>query len=117
MRTVQQSAYEILGLSVDFTSEDIKKRYQQLVRENPPEQKPNEFMAIREAYDLITKRQPNTIMPLFVYRNLIEKPASLTNKKEDDISNEMLKQYFEVPFSLEVELDPLIKHKSFVIPK
>ncbi|VTS02953.1 DnaJ domain-containing protein [Tuwongella immobilis] len=45
--------YEVLGLTRQAESEAIRNRYLELVRQNPPEQKPEECARIRQAYDAI----------------------------------------------------------------
>ena len=44
-------AYAILGLPTDADDETIRRRYLELVRENPPERAPEKFAAIRGAYE------------------------------------------------------------------
>ncbi len=43
--------YEVLGLSGDSDDETIRRRYLQLVREFTPEQQPEKFAAIRQAFE------------------------------------------------------------------
>lgn len=43
--------YEVLGLPRHAGEEDIRQRYLTLVREHPPEREPEQFAAIRNAYD------------------------------------------------------------------
>jgi curved DNA-binding protein CbpA len=43
--------YAIFGLSPDADDETIRRRYLELVKENPPEQRPEQFAAIRRAYE------------------------------------------------------------------
>ncbi len=110
MNTYKQSPYEVLGLfGKDFTVDDIKKNYQRLVRENPPEQKPDEFMKIRDAYDTITKGFTSSIV--FFYKDIA--PEVVEKEEKKATSNTFLKEYFEVPFSIEVELNQYINHTVF----
>jgi curved DNA-binding protein CbpA len=46
-------AYQVLGLSVDSDDAAIRRRYLELVRQYPPEQNPEKFTAIREAYETL----------------------------------------------------------------
>jgi curved DNA-binding protein CbpA len=43
--------YEVLGLAADADDETIRRRYLELVRQFPPEQHPERFAAVREAYE------------------------------------------------------------------
>jgi DnaJ-class molecular chaperone len=44
-------AYEILGLTRNSSEADIRQRYLELVRQYPPERAPEQFAAIRKAYE------------------------------------------------------------------
>lgn len=48
---MDRDPYEVLGISPDATPEMVRERYLVLVREFPPEKAPQEFAAIRTAYD------------------------------------------------------------------
>jgi len=43
--------YQILGVPVDVDEPSLRRRYLELVREFPPEQAPERFAEIREAYE------------------------------------------------------------------
>ena|ERR1700693_1263736 len=43
--------WEVLGLASDCDDETIRRRYLELVRQFPPEQHPERFAAIRQAYE------------------------------------------------------------------
>jgi len=43
--------WEVLGLTADSDDETIRRRYLELVRQFPPEQHPERFAAIRQAYE------------------------------------------------------------------
>lgn len=43
--------YEVLGLSVDASEEQIRKGYLELVRQFPPDREPVKFAEIHAAYD------------------------------------------------------------------
>ncbi len=43
--------YKVLGLPADSDDDAIRRRYLELVRQNPPERQPEKFAAIRQAYD------------------------------------------------------------------
>ena len=46
--------YEVLELSFEATSSEIKRSYFRLVRKNPPEKNPEKFKSIREAYETLS---------------------------------------------------------------
>jgi DnaJ-class molecular chaperone len=43
--------YVVLGVGSEAEEDEIRQRYLQLVRENPPERAPERFAEIRAAYD------------------------------------------------------------------
>ena len=43
--------YEVLGLEPGSGDAEIRRRYLELVRRYPPDQHPERFAAVREAYD------------------------------------------------------------------
>lgn len=48
-----ESFYEILEIEEEASTEEIQKAYRQKVREYPPEERPEEFKKVREAYDVL----------------------------------------------------------------
>ena len=50
--------YEVLGLTPEATSDDIKRAYFQLVRRHPPEKDPEQFQKIRHAYEVLKAGPP-----------------------------------------------------------
>ena len=45
--------YAVLGVPLDVDDAVLRKRYLELVRLHPPERSPEQFAAIREAYDRV----------------------------------------------------------------
>ena len=45
--------YEVLGLPADSDDDAIRRRYLELVRQFPPEHQPQQFAAIRAAYEAL----------------------------------------------------------------
>jgi curved DNA-binding protein CbpA len=43
--------YAVFGLTPEADDETIRRRYLELVKQNPPEQRPEQFAAVRAAYD------------------------------------------------------------------
>ena len=93
---LKRSSYDILGLSGDFEFGDIKKAYRNAIKKYPPEQNPQEFKLISDAYDVLTNED--------YFLRHIEKDLSLLDinieVKEDEIvdNSKYLKDIFEVPF-------------------
>jgi len=52
--TDSQSHYDTLGVSTDASQEEIKNAFFELVREHPPEQDPDAYQRLREAYDVLS---------------------------------------------------------------
>jgi curved DNA-binding protein CbpA len=52
--TNSQSHYDVLGVSEDTSQEEIKDAFFDLVREHPPEQNPDAYQQLREAYDVLS---------------------------------------------------------------
>jgi hypothetical protein len=55
-----------LGLSADADEASVRRRYLELVRENPPEKCPERFAEIREAYEQL--RDPVTMLRGEIFR-------------------------------------------------
>jgi len=95
---IKKSPYEMLGLKDNFTFEDIKKAYRQKIRENPPEQNPQAFSEISDAYDILTNEEyffkdaPKELYALVVDIKVDESPKRETSR--------YLKNIFEVPFQI-----------------
>jgi DnaJ-class molecular chaperone len=85
----------VLGLKGDFEFKDIKKAYRKAIRANPPEQNPQEFAKISDAYDMLTNEEyfvkdtQNDIYSLNIELEMDE--ITIDNSKH-------LKKIFEVPF-------------------
>lgn len=94
---LKQSPYEILGLKDDFSFKDIKKAYRKAIRTNPPEQNPQEFAKISDAYDMLTNEN-------YFLNGMKDNVFTLSiDKKIDDsvkLDNSVyLKKIFETPFT------------------
>lgn len=50
-----QNPYELLGVPQDVSPRDLKRAYTALIRQFKPEQKPEEFRRIRQAYEMISQ--------------------------------------------------------------
>ena len=63
--------YQILGLEAGASVLEIKRAYFSQVRKYPPERFPDDFMEIRQAYELLSNEKPVRNMILsFNYRLL-----------------------------------------------
>ncbi len=52
--TASDSHYDVLGVAEDASQEAIKDAFFELVREHPPEQDPEAYQQLREAYDVLS---------------------------------------------------------------
>jgi curved DNA-binding protein CbpA len=50
--------YEVLGIARDAGEAEVRRRYLELVREFPPDRQPEQFVAVRTAYEQL--RDPIT---------------------------------------------------------
>jgi len=103
----KQSAYEILSVEKENT-DNLKARYIELIRKHSPEQDPEMFMKIREAFEQLSKAHDKK-SAYFLYK----KPLTLFQnvksvKKEKANKNNILKEIFETPFGTKLELEKLI---------
>ena len=93
------SHYERLGISPGATPTEIKAAYHIKLREFPAHTYPEEFKAIREAYEGLRKGETGQYEDLLKIRPL-----------EAQIDSEILKQVREKAIAqLEVSLDDLIR--------
>ena len=95
---IRKSPYEILGLEGDFEFKDIKKAYRKAIRENPPEQNPEMFSIISDAYDSLTNEAYFT-KSMQDQHFVLEVNIAMDEKTKADKSP-YLKKIFEVPFSV-----------------
>jgi curved DNA-binding protein CbpA len=57
--------FHVLGIAADADDETIRRRYLELVRENPPERAPEKFAAIRQAYEQVKDAETRLKKRLF----------------------------------------------------
>src|SRR3954447_8016653 len=57
--------FHVLGVAADADDETIRRRYLELVRENPPERAPEKFTAIRQAYEQLKDAETRLKKRLF----------------------------------------------------
>jgi curved DNA-binding protein CbpA len=57
--------YDVLGLPSDADEAEVRRRYLELVRENPPDRAPERFAAIRSAYDEVRDPKRRLALRLF----------------------------------------------------
>jgi curved DNA-binding protein CbpA len=95
------SPYEQLGISADATTADLKAAYRAKLKEFPAHSHPEEFKAIRAAYDAIRKgeTQKNPDGEFIQIRSL--------DAKIDPVALEQLKQ--TAIAHLELSLEDLIR--------
>lgn len=78
------TAYKVLGLENNVSTEDVKKAYARLSKEYHPEENPEEFQRIHEAYVTLTRHGRRGNRALVVENSPIEK-SSTPEKKESDL--------------------------------
>jgi tetratricopeptide (TPR) repeat protein len=97
-----ENFYEILGIDINVTENEIKKAYFSKVREYPNETHPEEFQLITKAYntlkDSVSRKQYNLeINNDGAYTKLLDKVTELINNENYNIAivklNEMLSTY------------------------
>ena len=69
--------YRVLGVERTATEAEIKRAYFQLVRQFPPERAPEQFQAIRAAYDLLRDPAQRAWIDLF----LLQPPPPLPKRR------------------------------------
>jgi curved DNA-binding protein CbpA len=75
--------YRVLGLPVDATDEQIRRRYLELIKHHSPEKDAERFSGIRAAYEALRDRKTRVHNRLFGNRqserldNIIEQVQSL----------------------------------------
>ncbi|NOQ34966.1 MAG: DnaJ domain-containing protein [Methylococcaceae bacterium] len=87
--------FEILELSETANDEAIKKAYLKKVRQYPPEQAPDKFQQIRDAYELIKTERLRISYQLFNH----EKPDFLQLLAQTLKSNGAIKRVDETLFT------------------
>lgn len=60
---MSKSPFEILGVPKDASPEAVRRQYLARVREFPPETHPEEFEAVRQAYEVLSAPRPETPPP------------------------------------------------------
>jgi tetratricopeptide (TPR) repeat protein len=87
--------YERLGVARAASQAEIKKAYQSLLRQYPPERAPDEFKRIREAYETLgsaeSRNEYDRALPPELQRMIQEATAASEAGKYDD-SERLLKQ-------------------------
>ncbi len=79
--------YTLLGVPLEATDDAIRKRYLELVKQYPPEQQPEMFAKIREAYDALKDLEARTMYRLYEYgknetiESIIEEAACRTSRR------------------------------------
>ncbi len=71
---IQRDPFEVLGLSIHANEAEIRLRYLELVRENPPDRDPERFREIQSAYD--AAKDPSSLAQHVIKRWIKEDPPS-----------------------------------------
>lgn len=97
----RSKAYEVLGISSDASTEEIKAAYAELSKRYHPEEYPDEFQQVYEAYKTIKQYMKNTS----------KKNTFFTSEHQIDVKNNLKASVKEEPYSF-VEIDK-IKEKEY----
>lgn len=63
--SMKRSAFDILGVDLSASDDSIKDSYLKLVKQNPPDLKPEQFKKVRKAYDQIVNAEARANYLLF----------------------------------------------------
>jgi DnaJ-class molecular chaperone len=112
MRTLIQSPYEVLELPLNAPAEQVKKQYKLLIRKFPPEQKPEEFNRIRQAYDMLVTElfRKKSVFPL--YQSAILQQEAFEVPVRKPIQQDLL-NVFETPFNTHFEIEKILDTISY----
>ncbi len=78
-----KTAFEILSVSDQADDQTIKTAYLHKVKQYPPEQAPDQFQAIKDAYEMIKNAQSRAAYQLF-YRPEVDFDALLEKAFETE---------------------------------
>ena len=92
----QLTAYKILGLESGASVEEVKEAYAKLSKEYHPEENPEEFQRIHEAYTTLTRRGRRGNRAMVVESSPIEKTAAPEVKESDLVFRDVQKSEEEV---------------------
>ncbi len=95
---IKKSPYQILELEGDFEYSDIKKAYRKAIKEYPPEQNPQQFRLISDAYSSLTNEE-YFLKSLDDSKFIFDVCIELEKKPKVD-NSKYLKNVFEVPFKI-----------------
>jgi curved DNA-binding protein CbpA len=70
----REDAGSVLGVSLQASSEEIRRAYLRKIKEHPPDRSPVEFEKIRDAYELL--RDPRRRIELLLFSADPEAPLS-----------------------------------------
>ncbi len=99
---VKKSPYQILGLEGDFEQNDIKKAYRKMIKLYPPEQNPQEFAKIRDAYDVLSGEHYFLKLARYTHYGFYDLEYEEEPKSEHERVDveKFLKTIFEIPFEI-----------------
>ena len=134
----RNKAYEVLGIDSNASTEEIKTAYAELSKKYHPEENPEEFQEIHEAYSLLVRgnrtRRQTTKVDVVDFQ-MRQQPQTETSFDDDDFSNvddekilyeEELPQFDfdsvenqaqqEIPEEFLIELQTAIDKLDLIIP-
>ena len=104
--------YEILGIDRRATLADIKKAYFKMVREYPPEEQPDKFKEIRQAYEQLKSPEARAAVDMFLLQPPPELPRIVKGRYDLDVHPEDM-----IRLALELRLAELSFDRDFHEPK
>lgn len=114
---MKQSAYEILHIEPGANAKSIRRAYKELIRVYGPEQNPEKFSEIREAFEHLSRTEnfrPDSNFPYYhnILTDIEKDPSMATAEKEFDPVEvyQLLTNIFETPYNTAYEIKSLLKN-------
>jgi len=95
------TAYQILGLHSDASTEEVKEAYAKLSKEYHPEENPEEFQQIHEAYVTLTRGGRRANRTMVVESSPIEKKTTAEGKESDLVFHNIPQEKEEIEAEVE----------------
>ncbi len=95
---IKKSPYQILELEGNFEFSDIKKAYRKAIKKYPPEQNPEQFRLISDAYSSLTNEE-YFLQSSGNNKFTLDVCIEIEDKLQVD-NSKYLKNIFEVPFKI-----------------
>lgn len=107
----QKNPYVVLGIDRHAGLAEVKRAYFQLVRQYPPEDAPEQFREIRDAYEQLKSEENRTKAALFLLQPPPESPKVAKGRYDLSVHQEDM-----IQLALEQRLEELPFEKDFRPP-